>query len=160
MPALTLAWCAILLGKQKNVFDLIFWASFRNTIIFICLVPPKLVEQPTALEPSGQPVAKKVQIVVEQTGELTCPVEGGNPPPTVQWLLNGQPLKLASDGESSVEVAGITHTYNPTKDLGKLLLGGTGNGEFHYSCVVTNKAGSVQKDFTVEVSFIMLMIPN
>ena len=78
------------------------------------------------------------RVVINRTVLLECPV-AGIPPPAVKWLKNGQPLQtdrtvtLLSDGRQlEITSAQVTDTAR-------------------YTCIASNEAGELQRNFDVEV---------
>ena len=71
---------------------------------------------------------------------LSC-IVNGNPKPTIKWLVNGQTLLQGSKIRYRIQAEGRQ------LEIVKAEVGDTGR----YTCVASNEAGTVDKDFNVEV---------
>uniref|UniRef100_A0AAR2KQZ6 Hemicentin 1 n=1 Tax=Pygocentrus nattereri TaxID=42514 RepID=A0AAR2KQZ6_PYGNA len=85
-------------------------------------VPPSII---------GSELPGEVNVLLNDSIQLVCRAEG-TPPPTIQWLKDGQALSR-TDGST------LTVTAAHTADSGK------------YTCLATNKAGEEDKVFNLNV---------
>ena len=83
--------------------------------------------------------SSNVEATVSETAVISCHVTG-TPTPTVQWLVNGQPLDR-SDQRYHVTRDGRTLTLSDVRvsDTGR------------YTCVADNSVGSAERDFDLDV---------
>ncbi|XP_017573536.2 hemicentin-1 isoform X3 [Pygocentrus nattereri] len=94
-------------------------------------VPPSII---------GSELPGEVNVLLNDSIQLVCRAEG-TPPPTIQWLKDGQALsrtglkniRISPDGST------LTVTAAHTADSGK------------YTCLATNKAGEEDKVFNLNV---------
>ncbi|KAI6172894.1 EGF-like domain-containing protein [Aphelenchoides besseyi] len=97
-------------------------------------VPPQL------LDPSQ---AEEVALIEGQHRVLHCDVRG-HPPPRIQWFRDGV-LQSAANGQTSLTVEAASESDALTKN--------------RFSCVATNEAGSVSKEFFVNSIFAPKLLP-
>ncbi|PAV72716.1 hypothetical protein WR25_18700 [Diploscapter pachys] len=95
------------------------------------LVPPKIDKSNII----GNPLA-----IVDRPIYLECPVEG-IPPPTIAWFQDDKPINYTKNGRFILAQANQTLGLEPVRR----------GDEAVYSCVATNKGGSVREDFHLEV---------
>ena len=99
-------------------------------LLFNFSVPPSIDEANIVDSP---------RVVVNRTVLLECPVSG-IPPPDVTWLRNSIPLSESSPGVTllqngrhlQIDSAKVTHTAR-------------------YTCLASNEAGQLQRNFDLEV---------
>ena len=73
-----------------------------------------------------------IQVISGSAQQLTCGVYG-NPPPEIVWQKDGVPLNVRSSEDNQV-----------------LLISEERTTKSRYTCVATNKAGTVSRDFFVQ----------
>ncbi|XP_066533975.1 hemicentin-1 [Hoplias malabaricus] len=94
-------------------------------------VPPSIV---------GSDLPGEVSVLLNDSIQLVCQAEG-TPPPTIQWLKDGQALSKTGLKNIRISPDGsiLTITAAHTADGGK------------YTCLATNKAGEEDKVFNINV---------
>ncbi|XP_060933914.1 hemicentin-1 [Limanda limanda] len=103
----------------------------RKSYQLTVLVPPSI---------SGSELPSEMGVLLNESIQLVCRVQG-TPPPTIQWLKDGEVIsKEASKGlRISVDSSTLTVTGAHTTDSGK------------YTCVATNPAGEEDRIFNLNV---------
>ncbi|XP_049335709.1 hemicentin-1 isoform X1 [Astyanax mexicanus] len=103
----------------------------RKSYHLIIQVPPSIV---------GSELPGEVSVLLNDSIQLVCQAEG-TPPPTIQWLKDGQVLRRTGLKNIRISPDGSTLTVTAahTSDGGK------------YTCVATNKAGEEDKVFNLNV---------
>ncbi|RCN41236.1 hypothetical protein ANCCAN_12803 [Ancylostoma caninum] len=99
-------------------------------LILKVLVPPKIDKSNII----GNPLA-----IVERNIYLECPVSG-IPQPTVSWTKDGNPVDVS---DSRIVFAQNNQTFG--------IEGVRASDQARYTCVASNKGGSVEQDFNLEV---------
>ncbi|KIH57646.1 immunoglobulin I-set domain protein [Ancylostoma duodenale] len=94
------------------------------------LVPPKIDKSNII----GNPLA-----IVERNIYLECPVSG-IPQPTVSWTKDGNPVDVS---DSRIVFAQNNQTFG--------IEGVRASDQARYTCIASNKGGSVEQDFNLEV---------
>ncbi|KAH7673003.1 HIM-4 protein, partial [Aphelenchoides avenae] len=123
----------LLILEAAPVNDGTYQCLVRNTIgesrksfDVSVLVPPRI---------AVPLLQEELQVVAGEEQELSCPTDG-NPSPSIQWLRNGVPVTdeghLMLNGNITLEIE------SPV------------DGTTRYTCVATNKAGTVSRDFFVQ----------
>ena len=78
-------------------------------------------------------------MIMNRTVLLECPVSG-IPPPAVLWLKNGEPLR-AVDNKVEIYKDGRRVKIHTVKV----------EDTARYTCIVSNEAGDLRRDFNLEV---------
>ncbi|EYB86274.1 hypothetical protein Y032_0282g1279 [Ancylostoma ceylanicum] len=99
-------------------------------LILKVLVPPKIDKSNII----GNPLA-----IVERNIYLECPVSG-IPQPTVSWTKDGNPVDVS---DSRIVFAQNNQTFG--------IEGVRASDQARYTCIASNKGGSVEQDFNLEV---------
>ncbi|KAK6759923.1 hypothetical protein RB195_021467 [Necator americanus] len=99
-------------------------------LILKVLVPPKIDKSNII----GNPLA-----IVERNIYLECPVSG-IPQPTVSWIKDGNPVDV---NDSRIVFAQNNQTFG--------IEGVRASDQARYTCIASNKGGSVEQDFNLEV---------
>lgn len=98
----------------------------------ICIIAS--ISHPISVEPEfAEPVYDEtVTLIAGETRELVCPIRG-NPAPTIEWKRDNMPVSVGiKDNGQTLQIQHYEH------------------GRHRYTCVATNKAGSVFRDFVID----------
>uniref|UniRef100_A0A915CRC7 Ig-like domain-containing protein n=1 Tax=Ditylenchus dipsaci TaxID=166011 RepID=A0A915CRC7_9BILA len=127
-----------------------------KTFNLTVLVPPKF---------ASETYEENVKVIVEHLHELSCPVGEGNPEPHIQWLIDGHPIngdqleKPSADQPTPTTISKLDSEGNVQAKSSvlaegkKLAIIGSEAARFRYTCVLKNEAGTVSRDYFVQVGY-------